>query len=328
MPLKLYRRPGGCVYHYRGTVDGKLLRGTTRTSDKATAQRIAAEREARYWKSSLDGPASVLTFATAAAHYRKAGKATRFLPKVEDYWKDAPVKQITAGAVRQGANVIFPDASGATKNRQFIVPTQAIINHAASLEQCQPLRVKRFPVIHRERPHATWEWIEAFMAHARPHLGALACFMFLTGARISEALAVTWEDIDLPAGKVLIRQTKIGAERRAHLPAPLVAAIANIPDRKETVFKYSSRDTAKPSWRKVIARAGIKDLSFHACRHGFATAMLQAGVDPVTTAKRGGWKSPAHIFATYGHAMDDEAVTDQIISTETATRNLKYGRTH
>ncbi|MEZ5763294.1 MAG: hypothetical protein R3D69_02850 [Xanthobacteraceae bacterium] len=35
------------------------------------------------------------------------------------------------------------------------------------------------------------------MEHASPHLGALALFMFLTGARISEALSVRWPDIDL-----------------------------------------------------------------------------------------------------------------------------------
>jgi integrase len=159
------------------------------------------------------------------------------------------------------------------------------------------------------------------MAHANPHLAALACFMFLTGARVTEALSVTWEDVDLHAGKALIRQTKVGSERRAHLPAALVAAIANIPDRTETVFKHKTRQNANHQWHATIARAGIKPLSFHACRHGFATAMLQAGVDPVTTAKRGGWKSPAHLFSTYGHAMDDETVTERIIGT-----NLTQGR--
>ena len=64
-----------------------------------------------------------------------------------------------------------------------------------------------------------------------------------------------------------------------------------------------------------MKRAKIKPLSFHACRHGFATAMLHAGVDPITTAKRGGWKDAHHLFRTYGHAMDDETVTDRIIGT-------------
>jgi hypothetical protein len=28
--------------------------------------------------------------------------------------------------------------------------------------------------------------------------------------------------------------------------------------------------------------------------------------------KRGGWKSVQHVFSTYGHAMDDETITDRI----------------
>lgn len=325
MSLRLYRR--GKVWHYRGTVAGKLLRGSTRTQDKGAAERIAAARESERWQGALHGPEAVLTFATAAAHYRKAGRPTRFLARVEDFWQETPVRLISAGAVRQAAITLFPHASNATRNRQVIVPTQAIINHAASLDQCRPLRVKRFPVARREKEPANWEWVEAFMQHARPHLAALACFMFLTGARISEALGVAWEDVDLKRSQVKIRSGKLGgAERMAHLPPVLVAAIANIPEpRDKTVFRYSSRNTAKPSWRKAIRRAKIKPLSFHALRHGFATAMLHAGIDPVTTAKRGGWKDAAHLFKTYGHAMEDETVTNRIVGTK-STQSIPAAR--
>lgn len=313
MPLTLKKR--GNIWHYSGTVAGRRLRGTTRTSDKATAQRIAAEEEARYWKGHLDGPSAVLTFAQAAILYRKAGKPTRFLERIEDHWKDTPVRSITPGAIRQSAITLYPRAAGSTRNRQVIVPTLAIINHAAEMELCARITMRRFPVVKKEKEPATWEWVSAFMDHASPHLGALACLMFLTGARISEAIDVRWGDVDLAAARVLIRQTKIGAERRPHMPPELVAAIANIEsDRKpgEKVFRYSSRFTAKPPWEAAIRRAGIKPLSFHACRHGFATASLQAGIDPVTVAKLGGWKSPAHLFATYGHAMTDDTVTNRI----------------
>ena len=157
-------------------------------------------------------------------------------------------------------------------------------------------------------------------------MGALAYFMFATGARISEALAITWEDVDFPKKRALIRQTKIGNERWAHLQPELITALAQIQERTDTVFKYSSRSTAKPQWNKVIRRAGIKHLSFHACRHGFATTLLHRGIDPVTIAKRGGWKSPQHVFATYGHANEDETITDVIFDTPAAqnkTQNRK-----
>lgn len=326
MPLKVYLRNG--IYHYRGTVAGDRLRGSCRTANKAIAQRIASEKENREWKCHFDGPASVLTFPQALSLYRQAGKSERFLEALEDHWKDTPVRMINDGAVRQAAIMMLPRASGATRNRHVIVPTQAIVNHAAALGYCQKLSVKRFPVVRRERDHATWAWIEAFRAEASPWLGALACFMFLTGARISEALEVRWSDVDLNAARVLIKQTKVGAERRAHLPSPLVAAIANIPGERKAdgrVFRYVSRSTAQVPWRNAIKRAGIKPLTYHACRHGFATAMLQAGVDPITTAKRGGWKTAQHLFQTYGHAMDDETVTDRILGTP-ATQSVHRKR--
>jgi integrase len=78
--------------------------------------------------------------------------------------------------------------------------------------------VKRFKIETKSKIPTTLEWVNAFMAHCkRPHLAGLALFMFLTGARVSEALAVEW-DIDFNTKKVLIKQTKLGNERRAHLP--------------------------------------------------------------------------------------------------------------
>jgi integrase len=81
------------------------------------------------------------------------------------------------------------------------------------------------------------------------------------------------------------------------------------------VFRYTAHCSADKSWRAAIKRAGLPQLSFHSCRHGFATAMLRAGVDPVTIAKRGGWKTPQHVFSTYGHASDDLTITDRIAGT-------------
>lgn len=320
MPLKLHKRGG--IWHYSGTVAGRRLRGSTKTADKATAQTAAAKVEDEAWKCHHFGPQAVLTFAQAAIAYRAAEKPTRFLARIEDHWKDTPVRTITGGAIRQSAIKLLPGCKGSTRNRNVIVPTQAIINHAADLGLCQPIKVERFPSVAKPKTPATWEWVEQFMAVASPHLGALACFMFLTGARISDALDVRWRDVDLHARRATIRQGKLGGvERKAHLPQPLVVALANIPGERgsgDKVFGYSSRDTAKPVWRAACKRAGIPALSYHCCRHGFATAMLHAGVDPITTAKLGGWKDARHVFATYGHPQGDDTLAERIIGTRLA----------
>lgn len=324
MPIKVYKR--GDVWHYRGTVAGRVIRGSTKATVKETAQRIAADIEGRHWKGHLDGPAAVLTFAQAAMLYRAAGKSDRFLRKIEDHWKDTPVKAITAGAVRQSALTLYPTAGPATRNRQVIVPTQAIINHAAEHEYCQHIRVKRFPFKKKIKKPATWEWVQAFMAHAtKPNLAALACLMFLTGARISQALAVTWADVDFRSRKVRIKATDKGDDDRlAHMPPELIAALANIPgDRRGLLFEFKSRGNCRTQWAGACRRAGIEPLSYHACRHGFATGLLDKGVNPVTVAKRGGWKDARQVFATYGHDIADDDVTDVLTGTESAQPNGK-----
>jgi len=310
MPLKVYKR--GEVYWYSGTVAGERLRKSAGTKSKEIAQQIANREEDRAWKRDLHGAEAVLTFADAAFLYRKAGKPPRFLARVEDHWKETLVSKITPGAIRQAALEVYPKGAAATRNRQFIVPTQAIINHSAELEHCPFIRVKRYKVEKKEKTPATWAWVEAFAAANKPHLGALAMFMFLTGARISEALAVTWKDIDLQKRTVLITQGKLGGDQRtAHLPPVLLVKLANLPrDRKP--FRYRSRGSIDLIWRKACKRAGVKALLPHACRHGFATAMLHAGYDPVTVAKHGGWKSARHVFETYGHANEDKTITDKI----------------
>lgn len=316
MPLRLYKRGG--IWHYRGTVAKRRLRGSTGTASKDIAQRIAAEAEARQWKGHLDGPASVLTFAQAAMLYRAANKSDRFLRPIEDYWKDTPVKAITAAAIKQSAITLYPTAGSATRNRQAIVPTQAIINHAASHEMCAYMRVKRFPVIKKAKEPATWEWVQRFMAHAgTPGLAALACLMYLTGARISQALAVRWSDVDFHARKVRIVATNKGDDDRfAHMPNELIAALANIPgERNDKVFVFKSRGNIKTQWDGAIRRADIKTLSPHRCRHGFATGLLDKGVSPITVAKRGGWKDPRHVFETYGHDVASVDVTDVLTGT-------------
>ena len=148
--------------------------------------------------------------------------------------------------------------------------------------------------------------------------------MYLTGARISQALRVQWSDVDFQSGKVLIRATNKGDDdRRAHMPSELIAALANIPgERAGPVFGFRSRGNCRTQWNGAIRRAEIKHLSYHGCRHGFATGLLDQGVSPITVAKRGGWKSARHVFETYGHDVAEEQVTDLLTGTK-STRKRK-----
>lgn len=322
MPHEIYLR--GRFWHYRGTVAGRRLRGSTKTTDKATAQRIAAEAEAREWRSHLDGAEAVLTMAQAMLAYLEAGKSDRFLSPIAAHWKDTKVKGIAPEAIRQSARKLYPDASPATWNRQVIVPTSAVINHAAAMGWCSPIKVKRFPTDPKIKEAASLEWVSTFAAQAvkdgLPHLAALCLFMFGTGARIGQACEMTWRDVNLTE-----RTAKLYTEkptpwtRTAHMPPAVVAAIANIPSNREPdapVFGYAGRGSVKTPWDNVIDRAEIDELSPHSCRHGFATFMLRKGYDVKTVADAGGWRDPVVVLRTYAHAIKDKTVTNALFDTE------------
>lgn len=329
MQLKLfkrYKRDGSFVWHYRGTVAGILLRGSTGTADRKAAALIAFEAEKSGLERRLAGSKKGLTFPRAVDYYLKAHslppRERKYLARILTHWgKRTLVKNLTAGAIRQSAIDIHPNDSGATRNRQVVTPTQAVINHCAELDLCAPVRVRRFDVEQKIKQPVTLEWIDAFCAAADPETAALAIFLFATGCRISEALRLKWDDIDFIRRVVLIRQTKTKSQRLPHMPNRLLVALANLPrdvppfGRPETMLRRAW-DRAIAAAAEAAGEAGFPRLTFHCCRHGFATTLLQSGKDVATVAKLGGWNSPHQVLATYAHAIQDATLTDGLFDTQ------------
>jgi integrase len=228
-----------------------------------------------------------------------------------DHFGNKLVKDIKSKVVRDFANEVYGHCTNASKNRLAISPVQSVINHCAELELCEFIRVKRFPPQHKEKEPATLQWVQEFRAHTKPHLGAYALFMFLTGARPSEALAIDRDkDLDLQKAEVTIRMSKIEKDklvtvtRTANLPPMLVAALANlavIPGRP--LFGYRKYGDMRETWETAARKIGGKILTPHCCRHGFATELLRRGVDVHTVAWLGGWRSAKQVLETYGHAI-------------------------
>jgi integrase len=318
MPLKIYRRKGSLIYSYRGTVAGRRLRGSTGTADKKRAERIASEKEGTEWDRRLDGPEAVLTFPQAVVLYLKAGKPEKFLDKIEDYWKDTKVKDMTRGAIKQSAIDIYPGRSGATWNRQVITPTQAVINHCASLELCSSIKIERFDFEQEIKQPVTLEWLNSLCAHARPKIAALATLMFATGCRISDARRLDWPEIDFQRRAIGFRKTKAKKQRFAHMPHRLLVMLANLPrDQKPfgepegTLRRWWDADIEATA--KIVP--GFDRLTFHSCRHGATTKLLHDGIDVITTGKLVGM-SAQQVIRTYGHAQDNPTLTDKLFDTD------------
>jgi len=251
-----------------GTIAGQLpvgdYAGSCKTEIKDIAARQVAEIEVRQWKCHHDGPQAVLTFAQAALMYRAAGKPTRFLARIEDYWRDTLVKEISQGAIRKMALDLYPDANNGNSEQAGDCAVSGHYQSCRRLRTLPPYQGQRFKTEKKVKEPFTLEWVQTFRQYASPQLGALALFMFVTGARVSEALRVQWDDLDFKARTVVIRKTKISEGRIAHLPVPLITALANIPKvQGRPVFLYRSRNNCYRVWDTAVKRAGLKRLTFH-----------------------------------------------------------------
>jgi len=124
---------------------------------------------------------------------------------------------------------------------------------------------------------------------------ALLELLYGTGARISEAVGLDVDDLDLEDGAVLLRGkggkqriVPVGSYARASLTDYLAAsrpALVSATTRTPAVFLNArggrlSRQSAWTVLTKAAHRAGIStDVSPHTLRHSFATHLLDGGAD-------------------------------------------------
>jgi integrase len=85
-----------------------------------------------------------------------------------------------------------------------------------------------------------------------------------------------------------------------------------LPHGSPWVTDYLSR-----CWRRATLNLGLPNVGLHALRHSHASALIAAGVDPLTISRRLGHGTPAFTLAVYGHifANTDAAAAKAIDAT-------------
>ncbi len=177
-----------------------------------------------------------------------------------------------------------------------------------------------------------------------------------TGARRGELLATQWGDLDLEACTLSITRTleetaaglrfkppktKAG-KRTISLPRNVVVALREHrvrqlqnrlvlglgrPGRDALVFCTLDGSPMSPrklsrDWLRACSALGLPRVMFHGLRHSHASALIAAGIDVVSIAKRLGHAKPSVTLQIYAHSFhrDDGAAADAI---ETVMRTSK-----
>jgi integrase len=189
-----------------------------------------------------------------------------------------------------------------------------------------------------ERRPGDWEWLLKFREHAAPRPAALALLMYVTGARVGQAVQMHPEKhLRLQQGKVIIPGAKGHADREITIPVELVVELANLKPktprgwdrtkkRNLRVFGYASSCGPLKAWQSACDAAKIDYRPPHSAgRHGFGQEFnVRQPVDEKSAGKYGGWRDTALMRRTYTHAEDADgkiltAFRTGLVQAETAT---------
>lgn len=307
MALKLVKRQHSPFWYIRGTVRGSIVFESTKTADRAVADDVRIKREGALLQRSVHGAKAVASFIEAAVSYMEVGGERRFIGPLIEHFGKTPLAQIDQTAIDRCVRLLYPDAAPSTVNRHVHTPCAAVMHHAAKRGLCDWIRIER-----PKQPEGRVRWLEPEEAErlidrAPTRLRPLVIFLLYTGCRISEAIELPWDRVNLSERLAYLPATKTGQARGVYLPDPVLVALASLQHRDGSVFGYASRYSVRSSWRLMCKRAGIADFTPHDCRHTWATWMRRyGGLDLLGLMEAGRWRDHKSVLR-YTHVAPGEA---------------------
>jgi len=339
MPLEPYSR--GKVWWAKGRVEylGREItdyyRCSTGALEEVGAWKWCDDETERRIHEHLYGSERPITFAEAVMLYPANEKTAEYLVPITEKWGEKLLRDISPASVRDLAPVMMPDAATDTWTRQIITPIRAVINNYRDATNGDLFHVKGYTKQERIRQDkrrgkqsrvkktpGSWEWLLKFRQHADRRHAALALTMFVTGARISQAIAMhPQKHCKLDQSKICIPGAKGHDDRWLEIPAELVAELRALPqlyprgaDRKPKnlrLFGFADRSSPRKGWAAACTAAKIPNIPFHAAgRHGFGQEMnVRQPIDEKAAGDFGGWSDTGLMKRTYTHA---EEVTEKV----------------
>ena len=228
----------------------------------------------------------------------------------------------------------------------------AILNRMFSLAEVWGLRrdgvhpcrsIRKYREHHRERFLSEEEFrrlgrvldeVEAHTGAGRGRrlgvsVAAALRLLMLTGCRRNEILTLKWEEVDLAAGELRLRDSKTGP-RVVPLPAAAVSVLAAVPRVPGNPWVIPG---AKPGghlsnlndhWLRIRARAGLEGVRIHDLRHSFASRALALGESLPTIGRLLGHGQVA-TTARYAHLARDAVKTSASRVADSIAGDIRAG---
>ena len=257
----------------------------------------------------------------------------RIQNRIAPFFGKMPVSQITPVIILEWQKTIekYSYQYKKTLNSQL----SAIFNYAERYHDItSPMKkVERPRNMERKKEMLFWtaDEFSKFIEHVpRADHALFFKFLYITGCRRGEALALTWSDIDQEKNVVRINKNfsnkshdqgksytittpkNIDSNRDVHIPAAMTKELLSLrKQRKGTNFVFGGEDPFPPTtldrvMSTAAESAGVKKIRIHDLRHSCASLLINEGVSIVSISHQLGHKDVKQTLNTYAHMMPNE----------------------
>lgn len=335
--MPLYKRKGSANWWCKVSVAGHETRQSTKTADREEAEEFEQRERERLWRLYKLGDKSSVQWRDVAERWMKeTTKRSKDMDEMILKWLDPvigdePISAIDRDAIEELRQMCLDDGekkrSEATVDR-YMCLVRSILR--ACVEDWELLsKAPKVPMFRPETAEPRWltrdEW-ERLRVELPPHLELAAQFAILTGLRMRAMLSLTWDRIDMDAGRMWIPGSHQKAGRSHGLPLSkeaitVLKQLRKLNPEGRHVFQWQGRpidDINGKSFQDALKRAKISGANWHSFRHTFASWAVQSGVTLQELMALGDWKS-FQMVLRYAHlAPDHLAQAASKISTKTA----------
>ena len=302
MPLKSIREPGRKYRQIVGTVAGRRIHKSAKTTSKVLADQKARALELELEQRAVHGPAAVMTFAQAVNIYLDAGNSGKFLAPLNEKLGRELMRDIRQSRLDEVAREIYPNVKPSTLNRQAYTPFIAVFNWVS--DEIGIERRWRRPKGHDNRTKFRFLWpdeVQAVWQIMPPNWRAIVDFYCGTGTRETEGLELDWKNVSLAHAEAWINRGKTNAAtRRLDLPARTVASLANLAHRSDRVHRnrHGEAFTLSDKHGGILRggleyycnKAGVEPFTAHVMRHTWASWHYSWNKDVIQLKTLGGWR--------------------------------------
>ncbi len=290
----VYMRNGQWTINF--TVNGKRVRetigGTRRIAERVLQARLAEAMENRYFKKRDMGripfrDLGQLYLDRVVPHMKSArSERIRVLCWMKHFGSRL-IGQITRTEIEELQRQSRANLRPATVNRN-LGRLRRLLNVAVSwglLDESPMKNLKFLPENNRRHRYLSVPESENLVnACISPRVCAIVELCLHTGLRLGEILNLRFQDIDFPAGLILIRDSKNGQPRHIPMDSTVVDLLSNYSRHPMSDLVFASASGTKlksvrDGFKNACNRAGLSDLHFHDLRHTFASQWVMAGGD-------------------------------------------------